>query len=109
MFLNPDYFHPKVLKRTSKGRILYVDDRCLIKSIGYCLYISSDRGISWEFIFSFPVGIKNRLEIRIPCLRRILRRGIHKLLKFRDNYVVFADNSVFYFNMKLMQCLNKHL
>lgn len=79
----------------SKGRILYSDNNSLYKSIGYNLYLSVNNGESWTKIIKIKRGGLSRIIIKIPVLRRLLRRGIHKVLKYDSGFIIFCEKTIY--------------
>ena len=94
-----DIFIPESTKTISAGRILFVDADCLIKSIGYRLYRSVDKGSTWKFVFQFDVSWWCLWIVRIPLVRRFLRKGVYKLLQQPNGgYAVFVDKFIYGLN-----------
>lgn len=77
------------------GRILYVDPQRQFKAIGYAIYKSVDQGESWFRVLDVPVSPINRLLTRIALYRRMLRKGIYKMMPAGDQFVLFCDRRLF--------------
>ncbi len=77
------------------GRILYVDPAVQFKARGYSLYKSVDQGESWSKVLEAPVSPLTRLLSTISLYRRMLRKGIYKLLPAGGGFVLFFDNQIF--------------
>ncbi len=77
------------------GRILYVDPRRLLKAKGYALYQSVDQGVSWCKLLDVPTSPVNRILSGTTLYRRLLRKGIYKLIPAENKFFLFCDKNLF--------------
>ncbi|KXJ57180.1 MAG: hypothetical protein AXW17_13135, partial [Colwellia sp. Phe_37] len=87
--------------KQSRGRILFVDDKLMLKSIGYELYSSTDNGVNWCLFVSISVGFFGKIISLIPLAMRIMRKGAYKVIKYESDFVIFADKSIYLYKNTL--------
>lgn len=81
----------------SVGRILYIDEQYAWKAVGYIIYQSSDDGKSWRKVITIPAGLMSRFKSMFSLTRRLFRKGVYKMMEYKDTFLVFSDNSIFVF------------
>ena len=93
--------------KQSSGHILFVDNNSAYKVIGYDLYVSNDNGNCWKFLLSIPATKKSRFFSTFSLTRRLLRKGVYKMMKYGENFIVFSDKKIFLVDLvnEKIQCL----
>lgn len=84
-----------------KGRILFVEDELLLKSIGYQLYLSSDNGMVWSTLVTIPLSFSGKIISMLPLLMRVMRKGIYKVLRYEKGFVIFVDKYIYYYQQDI--------
>jgi len=75
-------------EKQTRGKVLYVDNNSIYKSIQNKLYLSQDFGKSWKLLLTTPAeNWKDRLAYRFHIAARLLRKGIHHINFFEDGAI----------------------
>lgn len=74
-----------------KGRVLYASGEELIVSRGEKLVCSFNGGKDWVLLARLPVSWPKAMLMRFPVLARVLRLGIHHLVKLGSKIIVIAN------------------
>ena len=83
-------------EKQTRGKVLYVDNNSIYKSIQNKLYLSQDFGKSWKLLLTTPAeNWKDRLAYRFHIAARLLRKGIHHINTFGDQSIgVLYDKKI---------------
>ncbi|KPD22102.1 hypothetical protein [Idiomarina zobellii] len=81
--------------KVTKGRIVFANKNKLILACGADLFVSEDKGQTWKHWLTLPVRTSLRLAMKSHMLSRLLRLGVHHLVKARGKWVAIVNNESF--------------